>query len=94
MDEKPSSSLKQVKEVDEKVTSEHTSSITNQAEDGSDLSAAKVAAMKAAELVLERARREGARGGVVVASRWSNGILLVAPQLQACCLPSDIFIGK
>ncbi|KAG1334235.1 arginine/serine-rich coiled-coil protein 2 [Cocos nucifera] len=51
VDEKPSSSLKQVKEIDEKETSEHTSSITNQAGDGSDLNAAKVAAMKAAELV-------------------------------------------
>ncbi|XP_038985341.1 arginine/serine-rich coiled-coil protein 2 [Phoenix dactylifera] len=50
VDEKPCSSLKQVKEMDETVTSEHTSSITNQAGDGSDLNAAKVAAMKAAEL--------------------------------------------
>lgn len=50
MDEKPSSSLKQVKEMDEKVTLEHTSLITNQDGDGSDLNAAKVAAMKAAEL--------------------------------------------
>lgn len=50
-DENPSLSLKQVKGAAEKFTSEPVSATGNQSETAQDLNAAKVAAMKAAELV-------------------------------------------
>ncbi|KAF8398228.1 hypothetical protein HHK36_017154 [Tetracentron sinense] len=50
-DERPSLSSKQVQETVCKVTSEHAHSFTSEAEAANDLNAAKVAAMKAAELV-------------------------------------------
>ncbi|KAJ4969627.1 hypothetical protein NE237_002726 [Protea cynaroides] len=51
LDERPSSSLKQVQEAFEKMNQEHAHSSAGEAEATNDLNAAKVAAMKAAELV-------------------------------------------